>query len=403
MKGYSDIPTLHHTVLRRLTSDVAAQMPQMMFSRMFPTVNIASDEATWETELGSTGMSPFIVPGSPAPVVGIDGYTSGHAKVAYWAEKSFFDEVFLNNLRKPGGLEKDDARRQLGRQLRKLVYRSMRRMEWMCAKAVVDGYFTYTAPGKAGVFTVNYGRPAANSVTLVEDRKWGTGSQRNPVEDVMDAKLFMGDMYGISSLRSVVNSATLKLMLMDAKISDLLKKSNFGNGDLYAAPARVIGTLLGVGEIEVNDDSFEVEGFITAVNSTEITVDDASQFEVGGMVQYRAAKARFDSVMKKVTKVDPITNTVTVDTAFTETVTPGKDKLVMRKKYIADNKFVLMADSFGGIRNEFYLAPFGLNASYGMYTDTWEDKDPDGVYMRVQNKGLPIMYNPQTVYTLTVA
>lgn len=403
MKGYSDIPELHHVVLRKLTSDLSANAPKMMFSSMFPTVKIASDEAMWEIELGSTGMSPFVVPGSPAPVIGIDGYTSSHVKVAYWAEKTFFDEVFLNNLRKPGSLEKADAQRQLGRQLLKLIYRSQRRKEWMCAKAVVDGRLTYTAPGKAGMFTVDYRRPAANSVTLAENRKWGTGSERNPVEDVMDAKLFMSDMYGITGLRSIVNTTTLKLMLMDAKISDLLKKSNFGNGDLYSAPARVIGTLLGVGEIEVNDDAFETEAFVSSVSSTEITVDDASQFEVGGMVQYRAATARFDSVMRKVTKVDAAKNTVTVDKAFTEVVTPGKDRLVMRKKYIEDNKFVLMADSFQGIRNEFYLSPFGIPAHYDMFTDTWEDNDPDGLYLRIQNKGLPVMYNPQTVFTLTVA
>ena len=96
---------------------------------MFSPVRIESDQATWEIELGSTGMSPFTVPGAPAPVVGIDGFRSGNAKVAYWSEKTFFDEVFLNNLRKVGTLEKDSAQNQLGRQLRKLIYRSQRRKE----------------------------------------------------------------------------------------------------------------------------------------------------------------------------------------------------------------------------------------------------------------------------------
>lgn len=403
MKGYSDIPELHHNVLRRLTADMDAQMPKMMFSSMFSPVRIESDQATWEIELGSTGMSPFTVPGAPAPVVGIDGFRSGNAKVAYWSEKTFFDEVFLNNLRKVGTLEKDSAQNQLGRQLRKLIYRSQRRKEWMCAKAVVDGGFTYNAPGKAGTFYVNYGRPEANSVALDEGRKWGTGTQRNPVEDVMDAKLFMSDMYGIGNLTAVINTATLKLMMMDNKISDLLKKSNFGNGDLYSNPAAVIGTLLGVGTLQLNDDSFEVETFVMNVSGTTITVDDASQFEVGGRVQYRAASERYDSIIQKITAVDPVANTVTVDRAFTPAVTPGRDKLIMRKKYIDDNKFVLMADSFQGIRSEFYYAPFGLDGQYDMYTDTWEDTDPDGVYLRVQNKGMPIIYNPQTVFTLTVA
>lgn len=403
MKGSYEIPQLHHVFLRRLTADVAAAAPKMMFSQMFTPTNIPTDEATWEIELGSTGMAPFTVPGAPAPVVGIDGFTSGHAKVAYWSEKAFLDEGFLNNLRRVGTLEADTAARQLGRQLQKLVYRSQRRKEWMCAKAVVDGQFTYTAPGKAGTFTVNYGRPEANSLTLAEDRKWGTGSKRNPVEDVMDAKLFMSSMYGIDNLRAVINSATLKLMLMDEKISETLKKSNFGNGDLYSDPARVIGTLLGVGMLSVNDDSFECEAFVTGGSGTSIIVDDASQFEVGGKVQLRAAKARFDSVQRKVTGVNVATNTITIDTAFVEPITPGKDKLVMRKKFIADNKFVLVAPTYNGIGSEFYQAPFGIPTHFGMFTDTWTETDPDGVYLRVQNKGLPVIYNPQTSYTITVA
>lgn len=403
MKGYSDIPALHHTVLTRLTDGIADQAPKMMFSAMFSPVRLDSDEAEWETELGSTGMSPFTVPGAPAPVVGIDGYTSGHAKVAYWAEKTFLDEAFLNNLRQIGTLTGATAQTKLGRQLRKLIHRSSRRKEWMCAKAIIDGYFTYTAPGKAGAFTVNYGRPEANRLVLGSERKWGTGASRNPVEDMYDAKIFMSDMYGLTNLRCIVNSATLKLAMMDAKLQDMLKKSAFGNGDLFQNPTSVIGNLLGIGDIMLVDDAFEVEEFVTAVSETTITVEDASQFEVGGRVQYRASRSHADSTFRVVKAVDVVNNTVTVDSAFTNPVNPGRDKLLMRKKFIPDNTVVLMAPTFEGSGPAFYQAPFGIPAHFGQYTDTWAEVDPDGVYLRVQDKGLPIVYNPQTVYTIKVA
>ncbi len=48
-------------------------------------------------------------------------------------------------------------------------------------------------------------------------------------------------------------------------------------------------------------------------------------------------------------------------------------------------------------------APFGLGRSYGMQTDSHETWDPDGVYIRVQDKGLPVLYNRDAIYSLTVA
>ena len=51
---------------------------------------------------------------------------------------------------------------------------------------------------------------------------------------------------------------------------------------------------------------------------------------------------------------------------------------------------------------EFAQAPFALDRHYGMKVDRWEEKDPDGIYIRVQDKGLPILYQEDAVYNLTV-
>ena len=52
---------------------------------------------------------------------------------------------------------------------------------------------------------------------------------------------------------------------------------------------------------------------------------------------------------------------------------------------------------------EFFSAPYGLNRTYGMEVDTHEEWDPDGMWVRVQNKGLPVLYNRDALYVLTVA
>ena len=51
---------------------------------------------------------------------------------------------------------------------------------------------------------------------------------------------------------------------------------------------------------------------------------------------------------------------------------------------------------------EYQRAPFGLNGNFGLQIDRNETWDPDGVYIRVQDKGLPILMNSDAVYQLKV-
>jgi hypothetical protein len=403
MKGTADIPVLKLTHLRQLAMDYVAKMPSMRFTGFFPTYQLPTDEAVWEIELGSEGISPFVAPGAPAPVVGIDGLTSGRAKVAYWKEKTFFDEVFLNNLRKIGTLEKEEATRKVGKQLQKLLYRSMRRKEWMCAKALIDGRITYNTE-KNAKFTVNYGRPESNTVTLGADYKWGTGANRNPQRDIMNAREHLADTFGVLPKYMMVNSTVLKLLMFDAQIQDLLKKSSFGNGDLFARPAEVVSTLFAVEQLLVVDDMYEVPAKVLAVSGATITVDNIIDFEVGGKLFANRGSEQFVGESRTITAVDVMANTITVDSAFSAPLLPGRDEVLMRKKFIGDNEVLIFTDTFNGQSiGEFYAAPFGLDGAYGLQTDTHAEYDPDGITLRVQDKGLPVIYNPQTCYKLVVA
>jgi hypothetical protein len=51
---------------------------------------------------------------------------------------------------------------------------------------------------------------------------------------------------------------------------------------------------------------------------------------------------------------------------------------------------------------EYKAAPFGLGRNWGQYTDRHEEWDPDVVWIRVQDKGLPILKNRDALYLLTV-
>lgn len=409
-KGFNDIPSLHHTQIRRIVADYVLTMPTMRFAGVFPVVRIPSDTVIWESELGSGGISPFVSPGAPAPTIGIDGVTGGSASVAYWKEKGFMDEQFLNNLRRPGTMEGDTSTRQLAKMLRKLIYRSRMREEWMAARALLDGHIVYTGGTNGVHFDINFGRPAMNTMVLADNRKWGNtseggGADSNPVEDIYDAKNFMSEQYSINVNTLTMNTNTMKRVLFNAKIQDLLKSSSFGNGDLFARPETVLGNLFGIGNWVVNDESYEMAAMVQAVTSpTVFVVDNATDFEVGSKLYIERFNERFRGESRKITAVNKSAGIVTVDSAYLTPPTPGRDNLVMSRKFIADNQVLLHTANFQGQPiGQYMQSPFGIPTHYGMFTDSEPVWDPDGLFLRVQNKGLPVVYSPQATFTMIVA
>jgi hypothetical protein len=103
-----------------------------------------------------------------------------------------------------------------------------------------------------------------------------------------------------------------------------------------------------------------------------------------------------------ITAVDKSAGTITVGQAPTATFIGGQDKVVMRKKFIQDNEFLLFSDTQNGQKvAEFMEAPYGTSRRWGFFADTNDEWDPEGVWLRVQDKGLPVLYYPDTVYRIT--
>ena len=75
----------------------------------------------------------------------------------------------------------------------------------------------------------------------------------------------------------------------------------------------------------------------------------------------------------------------------------------MTKKFLPTDKFIMFASQLDGEKiAEFANAPFGLNRQWGMKVDQNEEWDPEGLFIRVQNKGLPVLYQEDAVYIMTV-
>ena len=52
---------------------------------------------------------------------------------------------------------------------------------------------------------------------------------------------------------------------------------------------------------------------------------------------------------------------------------------------------------------EFMEAPHGIGRNWGQFADTKDQWDPEGIYLRVADKGLPVLYHPDTTYKLIVS
>ena len=406
MKGSEGIPQLKLETLNKVIH-AFPKAANLFFTNMFGENKADSDTITWETEFGSAGMTPFVAPGSVAPAIGLDGVGKGSATAAFFKEKMYFDEEFLNNLRQLGTYATyETAKVKLARGLLKLRNRMDRRREWMTAQMLVNGSFSYVTKGETNV-SVSYGIPTSHMVTLAADRQWDDGANRNPVEDIMDAKTVVANDAGVQLTDAYLNSELLKLLILDSKIQALLSKSAFGSGDLFSRPREVIGSLLNL-NLTTYDELYEVQGWImsavTGGSSTTVTVDDPSDFEVGGTLRFIKVKEANVWEDETITAVNKTTGVITVATAPTLSFTAGIDKVVMRKKFIGDDTFFMMnpVANDGTKIAEILMAPYGLGRRWGYYSDKKDEWDPEGTWLRNQDKCLPVLYFPNNTFKYIV-
>ena len=410
MKG---IPAeLQHETLNKTLQKLPSP-PNLVFSNMFASQNYESDRIRWLLEYGTAGMTPFVAPGAPAPAMGDDAmYSEGSAVAAYWKEKVFLEELRLNNLREPlGTMTRQTAQRQLARQQMRLKNRCVRRREWMWAKAFFDHGFSYTRENGTKI-SVSYGIPTRHDASLTGNDVWwddGTGepgTSATPIQDIFEVLSNFSDDVGTPITDTFMNTTVLRYLMFNADLQTLLQKSTFGNGDLFANPKAVIGSLLGLSNLVVYDDLFEIGTWLASaasIGDTVLTVDDAVDFEAGETVRLHDLNTPYDYEEYTVDSVNYSDNQITLTAALTEAYGANKCRVVMRKKFITDDKVGFFARSLDGEKiSEFMLAPFGMDRRWDMFADTHPEWDPDGLWMRIQNKGLPVIYHPNCIYTLTI-
>lgn len=410
-RGISEIPELRLNVLQKfITTFMAA--PDLMLMNMFSSSVSPSSRIRWESMRGGRGMSPFVAPGAVAPRTAPHGVAQHSAEAAYWKEKMYFDEEFLNNLRKEGtDAMYLDAKARLARELAGLVNRSNRRKEWMFAQMLFTGSFTYMKKGGL-METVDYDIPSDHTVTLAGNYRWGESSS-NIIGDMRDGKRKIKEDCGSKVDTCICNSTVLAKLADDTTIRQLLQKSYFGDGRLFAsggntdfveANANVIASLLDIPKIIIYDEMYEIKEWLTSAvtggQTSWITVTDTSNMVAGEKLRFHDVSAgTYEDV--RMVAVDKFNNKIQLAGAPAASYKAAQDCVTMRKYYVPDDKFVMMASRVDGEPiAEYKEAPFGLGRQYGIYTDRKEEWDPEGIFIRVQNKGIPVLYHRDAVYVI---
>lgn len=413
-RGLGDIVDLRLEVLQGFVETFMVP-PELLLMRLFPSSISPSSTIKWESKQGSRGMTPFVPPGAPSPQTSPLGVAAHSAEAAFWKEKMYFDEEFLNNIRKEGTeSEYLSSQQRLARELAGLVNRSNRRKEWMFANMLFVGSFTYQQ--KAGVYiSVDYGVPSDHLVTLGAAYKWSTGTSRDILSDIIDGKKKVSDDCGGKVDYAICNNVVLKYLAFDPSIQTLLQKSTFGTGDLFSGSKngivmvnpKVLGSLLDIPNLVVYDEMYEARAYLTAVvtasSTTTVSVDDASDFVAGETLRfYDTSAGTYED--ETISSVSIANNQVVVSSAPATGYKAGEDYVLMRKRFIPNTAFAMFTSTVEGQGiAEYKKAPFGLDRHYGTKVDRDELWDPEGVYIRVQDKGLPILYQRDAMYVLTVA
>jgi hypothetical protein len=414
-RGASDIPILRLEVLQGFMQQFMAP-PNLLLMNMFPAMVSPSSTIRWESQRGGRGMTPFVPPGVPAPVTSPHGLAQHVAEAAYWKEKMPFDEEFLNNLREPGtSATYMSATQKLARELASLKNRSMRRKEWMFAQMLCNNGFSYHQKGGYRA-AVDYGIPSDHRVTLASAYNWNNGGSKDILGDLRDAKIAISKDCGGFIDYAICNSNILKILAADTTIRDILKRQAFmvGENNLYGGSLhnlmgvnpKVIGALLDIPNFIIYDEMYEVRawltGAVTGGSTTWISVDDMSDFEDDAPIRFwKASAGTYED--RVVVGKNYENGTLQLNYPTTSSYKSGEDYVTQAKPFIPDDKFVMFASKVDNQPIAQYVqAPFGLNRNYGQFTDSYDEWDPEVTWIRVQDKGLPVLMFRDAVYTIDV-
>jgi len=204
--------------------------------------NLMEEYAQIDVEKGKLGMAPFVIVGGEPRYVDVLNGTEYVVETPYISMKRPLTYSTRLAQRMVGGnVFMANGKSQIAEAIQKAITKDAQTMntladnreEWMAAQ-ILRGQVAYTEDGLAS-FTINTGKPAANTYTVTN--LW-TGGSATPLEDIGDAKRIIaaarGPMPDVAICGKDAAAALRALMETNTLMTSLLTTSGVdsGRGDL---------------------------------------------------------------------------------------------------------------------------------------------------------------------------
>lgn len=185
-----------------------------------------AEEILFDVQIQRRRISPFVAPHVPARPVAQSGYRTDRFKPAMVKDLRVMDinrPIARSIGEAIGGDPITPAEREaaiLALETEDQINMLHRRLEVMAADALLDGVVTVTGEGYPAT-TVDFGRPAGNTVALTSTARWGVASSTaRPVREVQAHRRTFLQASGIAATDIVFTAGAWQEFNADAEFKD---------------------------------------------------------------------------------------------------------------------------------------------------------------------------------------
>jgi len=261
-------PLLQKATLTRVVNKI--KISSHLGEEFLPFKPVPTEKTIWDVVEADMGMAKFVAPDAESPLVDKRKIDQVIATIASIREKERFIESDLRAIREAGELPivedsptlmnalKTQAEQRLRDSLTRLKNRVANRLEWMRWQAMLG---TVSYDDGDVIFSVDYGIPAANKVTLSGTAVWSDTTNADPLKNINDwIDTYIDNQSGLAPTRMVMSRKSLGYIAQNAKIRDLLKYNNNINPEVFGSPKmaqQLILNLTDIVKIHVYDSFYE--------------------------------------------------------------------------------------------------------------------------------------------------
>lgn len=239
-----------------------------------------------EVQSGPRALAPFVSPLVQGRVQKDRGYSTKRFEPAYVKPKDIVDSTKLIKRRAGeallGSLNPQQRRDALMAQYM-LEHRQKidRRIEWMCAQAVIEGAYTVVGEDYPSVL-VSFNRPAGQTITLTGTSLWTDTANSDPLTNLQTWCQLIHNTYGYVVDRVTAGGTAATAFIQHPKVKDQLDTNYAGisallnRGPRLDNNAKPIGMVNGL-EIWVYSDVYDADdGTVTQMMAQDTVVLTAS-------------------------------------------------------------------------------------------------------------------------------